>query len=124
MDILLDLLISYWKELLPQKSKYLFLGVICIVTLWVAYTGAKQLIAIINPITVLSRNADLPAIEWVEKNIPVNETIVINPFAWGYGLYAGSDGGYWISPLSGSLHCLHPCSMVLDQGVNSSKSKV
>jgi hypothetical protein len=97
----IDLLINYWKEFLPQKSKYLFLGVICIVTLWVAYSGAKQLIAIINPITILSRNADLPAIEWVEKNIPVDEPIVINPFAWGYGLYAGSDGGYWISPLSG-----------------------
>jgi len=27
--------------------------------------------------------------------------MVINPFPWGYGLYAGSDGGYWISPLSG-----------------------
>jgi hypothetical protein len=26
---------------------------------------------------------------------------VINPFSWGYGLYAGSDGGYWISPLAG-----------------------
>ncbi len=64
-------------------------------------SGAKQLITIINPITILSREADLPAIDWVKNNIPKNETIVINPFAWGYGLYAGSDGGYWISPLSG-----------------------
>jgi hypothetical protein len=27
--------------------------------------------------------------------------IVINPFAWGYGLYAGQDGGYWASPIAG-----------------------
>ena len=97
----IDLLIRYWKELLPRKVKNLFMGVIIIITLLVAFLGAKQLINILNPITIISRNADIPAIEWVENNIPMNETIVINPFAWGYGLYAGSDGGYWISPLSG-----------------------
>jgi hypothetical protein len=97
----IDLLIRYWKILFPQKVKILFMGTILIVTLMVAFLGAKQLINILNPITIISRNADIPAIEWVENNIPMNETIVINPFAWGYGLYAGSDGGFWISPLSG-----------------------
>ena len=28
-------------------------------------------------------------------------TVLINPFTWGYGLYAGNDGGFWISPLAG-----------------------
>jgi hypothetical protein len=60
-----------------------------------------QLLTIINPITILSRNSDLPAIDWISKNIPEKETIVINPFLWGYGFYAGSDGGFWISPLAG-----------------------
>jgi len=94
-------MIGYWKALFPQKFMILFIGIVFIATLWVAYTGAKQLITIINPITILSREADLRAIDWVENNLPRNETIVINPFAWGYGLFAGADGGYWISPLTG-----------------------
>ena len=63
--------------------------------------GAKSLIPILNPGTILFRNADYRAIEWIEDNIPQGETILINPFSWGYGLYAGSDGGYWISPMAG-----------------------
>jgi hypothetical protein len=27
--------------------------------------------------------------------------VLINPFYWGYNLYAGNDGGFWISPLTG-----------------------
>ena len=27
--------------------------------------------------------------------------MAINSFGWGYGIYAGNDGGYWISPLAG-----------------------
>jgi hypothetical protein len=70
----------------------------------VAILGARQLISIINPITVLSRSADLPAIEWVKANLPQDETIVINPFSWGYGIYAGADGGFE-SLLTGSIQC-------------------
>jgi hypothetical protein len=43
------------------------------------------------------------AIDWISKNIPEKETLLINPTGWGYGLYMGQDGGYWISPLSGQL---------------------
>jgi hypothetical protein len=38
---------------------------------------------------------------WIQEHIPANEEIMINPFYWGYNLYAGSDGGFWISPLAG-----------------------
>jgi branched-subunit amino acid transport protein len=94
-------IIIHWKELIPKQLEIPFQAIILILTVLVAYIGSKQLVTIINPITILSRSVDLPAIDWVRENIPENETIVINPFAWGYGLYAGSDGGYWISPLSG-----------------------
>jgi branched-subunit amino acid transport protein len=97
----IDQIFMHWKDLIPKKLIIPYKGAIIILTVIVAYTGSKQLVTIINPITILSRNADLPAIEWIHDNIPENETIVINPFAWGYGLYAGSDGGFWISPLSG-----------------------
>jgi hypothetical protein len=94
-------IITSWKGLIPERFVILFVGIMYFFVGLTAFIGAKQLVTIINPITILSRSADLPAIEWISVNIPENETIVINPFNWGYGLYAGSDGGYWISPLSG-----------------------
>jgi hypothetical protein len=97
----LDQLFIQWKYLIPIKLITPLKGTIIFLTILLAYSGSKQLITIINPITILSRNSDLPAIDWISENIPENETIVINPFMWGYGLYAGTDGGYWISPLSG-----------------------
>jgi hypothetical protein len=99
----IDQIIISWKDLIPQRFILPSIGPIVFLALLLVYTGSKQLITILNPITILSRNADLPAIEWISNNIPENETIVINPFLWGYGLYAGSDGGYWISPLTGRL---------------------
>jgi hypothetical protein len=97
-----QLLVS-WKELIPYRFIILSNILLFIIFGSIAYIGSRQLVAILNPITILSRQADLPAMEWVTEHIPENETIVINPFAWGYGLYAGNDGGYWIEPLTGRL---------------------
>ena len=45
---------------------------------------------------------------------------MINPFAWGYGEYAGNDGGYWISPLSGRLTLPPPVLY----GINSNADQI
>ncbi len=66
-----------------------------------AILGAQRLLPTLNPITFLAREADFTAINWIDLNIPDNEIILINPTGWGYGLYMGHDGGYWISPLTG-----------------------
>jgi hypothetical protein len=97
----LDQILTSWNYLLPQRLLVPAKGAILIFMGFVSYLGARELIPIINPVTILSRQADLPAIQWINDHIPKDETIIINPFAWGYGLYGGSDGGYWISPLSG-----------------------
>ena len=68
-----------------------------------ALIGAKSILPILNPNTMLFRQADRPAMTWINQNIPENATILINPFAWGYGLYAGNDGGYWIVPMAGRI---------------------
>ncbi len=98
---LIDQLITLWKSIIPARLAYPALGIILLIVGFVSYLGARQLVPILNPVTILSRQADLPAIAWVGEHIPANETVVIDTFAWGYGLYAGNDGGYWISPLSG-----------------------
>jgi hypothetical protein len=94
-------LLAQWKEIIPNRLAVPSLGILVVFSGFVVFLGARQLVPILNPITILTRNADLQAIQWISENIPASETIVINPFAWGYGLYAGNDGGFWISPLSG-----------------------
>ncbi len=94
-------LLIEWQGLLPSRFNLVFSWSVAILFSLVAFIGASQLVSILNPVTILSRNADLPAIQWVDDHIPKDEMIVLNPFAWGYGLYAANDGGYWISPLSG-----------------------
>jgi hypothetical protein len=62
--------------------------------------AAIRLLPILNPATFLFRENDKAAIEWINRYIPKDETIVINPGKWGYGLFMGQDGGYWISPIT------------------------
>lgn len=94
LSMLLErLLPSVWK-----KAAVAGLGAAVIV---LSLIGAARLLSIINLGTLLFRQADLQAMQWIDSNIPEEETFLINPFNWGYGNYAGRDGGYWISPLTG-----------------------
>jgi hypothetical protein len=63
--------------------------------------GAQKIIPILNPVTFLARQPDIAATTWIAENLPKSATIAINPFLWGYGFYAGSDGGFWLAPLTG-----------------------
>lgn len=85
-----------WSRLLVP-----FRGGLLVVGLILSVAGARQLFPLVNQSTYLFRAADRQALSWIEQNIPVDETILINPFNWGYGLCAGNDGGAWISALSG-----------------------
>ncbi len=91
---------SGWETLTPKQFKFvlpsIFIGLFSILS----YLASPSILTIINPSTILSRQADLPAIDWLNTHIPENEMVLINPFSWGYGIYAGGDGGYWISALS------------------------
>jgi hypothetical protein len=79
----------------PALSGILVLGGVV-----VAVLAGRALLPILNPVTMLFREGDRPAIAWVAENIPADASILINPFSWGYGIYAGNDGGYWIVPLA------------------------
>ncbi len=108
-------LINLWRQVIPSRLAAPAYGILLLSTAFLSYLGARQLAPILNPVTILSRQADLAAIAWLNENIPQGETVVINPFAWGYGLYAGNDGGYWISPLVGRRTLPPPVLYALDQ---------
>jgi hypothetical protein len=94
-------LISLPVRWMPRRAAWLYAIPWTAAALWAALWAARSLLPIINPITILSRQDDLPAMSWIEENIPAGETILINSFNWGYGYHAGEDGGYWITPLAG-----------------------
>ena len=73
---------------------------------FVVFAGSN-ILPILNPITMLYRQADNQAITWMTRHVDPGEKVLINPFSWGYGLYAGQDGGYWLGPLAG-LETLPP----------------
>jgi hypothetical protein len=83
--------------------------------------ASPKLITILNPITFLARSPDLRAMPWIAAHIPGDSLIMISPFSWGYGLYAGSDGGYWIPTMTGRQTMPPPILYGLDTRPGQSK---
>jgi hypothetical protein len=94
-------LLESWHPKLPAFLRRPFQSAIAGGLVVLAFLGGRELIPILNPQTELLRAADRVAMEWIQTHIPEEEIIIVNPFNWGYGVYAGRDGGYWISPLTG-----------------------
>ena len=94
-------LVDLLNGFIPPQLRKIFLVALATVTIGLALLGAKKLLPILNPATLLFRQADRSAIAWIDENLGENERFLINPFLWGYGLYAGQDGGFWINPLTG-----------------------
>jgi hypothetical protein len=92
---------DWLHALIPPPGKTVFQWATALLATVVALLAAHALLPILRPSTELFRAADRPAMAWITSNIPTDETIVINPMYWGYDTYAGSDGGYWITPLTG-----------------------
>jgi hypothetical protein len=85
----------------PKRFSRLLTGAFTAAGLVLAVLGTQQLLPLLNPTTELFRQGDRPAMAWIQENISQDETILINPFLWMTGVYAGNDGGYWITPLTG-----------------------
>jgi len=94
-------LVEAWRSLLPLNYYPWFHQGLAVIGVILAVTGARSILPILNPVTMLFREADRPAIHWLAEHVPAGETVLINPFSWGYGIYAGNDGGYWISSIAG-----------------------
>jgi hypothetical protein len=93
-------LISLLVRIVPARWQPAVYWGAAVAALPLVIIGARTLIPILNPVTFLFRQADLEALHFIQENVPEGETVLVNPFAWGYGLYAGNDGGYWISALA------------------------
>ena len=55
---------------------------------------------VINSTTILATNADLEAVNWIDRNTPAEARFLFNVSHWQYGSYRSVDGGWWITPLT------------------------
>jgi hypothetical protein len=93
--------VYFVQRLLPARWHWVWYTGLAAIGIILALIAARILLPILNPVTMLFRQVDRPAMTWIQENIPPDETVSINPFWWGYGLCAGNDGGYWIVPMAG-----------------------
>lgn len=106
-------------RLLPHNLRWLPRLALLLGALGVVWLGFRDLLPVLNPVTVLYRTADRQAMQWMRDNLPQGAKVQINPFSWGYRVYAGADGGYWIGPLAGRATNPPPVLYGLDTGPQS-----
>jgi hypothetical protein len=70
--------------------------------------GARTQLTVLNPATILATAADRQALGWLDAHLPANAVIAVNGWNWLAGLWAGSDGGAWILPITGRQTTLPP----------------
>jgi hypothetical protein len=79
-----------------------------VAVLGLTFWGASGMTALVNPATILATSADRAALVWIRDNIPPGARFVVNTRQWMEGIYAGSDGGYWIPVLADRESLLPP----------------
>ena len=70
--------------------------------------GVRQQISVLNPQTVLALPEDVPALRWVESELPDDALIAVNSWKWLGETWAVSDGGGWIVPTTGLITTTPP----------------
>lgn len=95
-----DELIGNWLTWLKGKWRVRCYAIVSIVLIALGVEGALNQTTIVNPDLVLAIESDRAALSWIETYAESDSRFLINATPWS-GLYAGTDGGYWITPLTG-----------------------
>ncbi|MCX7840113.1 MAG: hypothetical protein N2559_11755 [Anaerolineae bacterium] len=66
------------------------------VALCIVLLGAREMLTIFNPITILFTRADERAMRWIVTNTPTDARFLVNTFEWYPTVFVPSDGGAWI----------------------------
>ena len=86
----------------------------------VVLLGARDMVSIVNPATVLFTEADAPAMIWISDNTPTNSKFLVNSFLWTDSVYVPSDGGMWIPYSTGHpIEYLHSSQLMADEEIAS-----
>ncbi len=61
-----------------------------------ALMGGRNLVGVVNPVTVQFTPADARAMEWINANTTPEARFMANSFYWGGARYLPVDGGGWV----------------------------
>lgn len=78
------------------RRKRFFVSLEMIVALCIVLLGAREMLTIFNPITILFTRADERAMRWIVTNTPTDARFLVNTFEWYPTVFVPSDGGAWI----------------------------
>ncbi|MFK7800849.1 MAG: hypothetical protein AB8G95_04385 [Anaerolineae bacterium] len=82
-----------------------------------ALFGAHNQVVILNRSTVLGKQADLAAIDWINENTDPNAKIANNSWLWLNGTWAGTDGAAWLTPMTGRITGTPPIDHIYNSRV-------
>jgi hypothetical protein len=99
--ILWDLVPAWLSRLASRDIQAVVRAALALFVALAGVWGAKGMISIVNPATVLATAEDMAAMQWIAENTPTDAVFVINTHHWQLGTFAGTDGGYWIPQLTG-----------------------
>ncbi|PKN82534.1 MAG: hypothetical protein CVU46_17990 [Chloroflexi bacterium HGW-Chloroflexi-8] len=93
-------LIFFGERVFIRRGKAFSNFLITAVVLGVLIWGGWQTRNILNSVTILADQDDRKALEWIERNAPVDARFFANTTPWQYSTYRGVDGGYWITSMT------------------------
>jgi hypothetical protein len=70
--------------------------------------GTMTMVNVVKLTNVLIQPADVRAMTWIQENTPPEAHFAVNVWPWLPGIYAGTDGGYWIPLLTDRSSVLPP----------------
>lgn len=94
------LLYTWFEYTFAAQRRFMGLAVATLLAL-AALWGTWNSRSIINPVTVFTTAADTRAIAWIAEHTPPESRFLINATGWFSHIDRGSDGGWWIMPLTG-----------------------
>jgi hypothetical protein len=92
---------SGWTRIRPRDSGRAVPAIWATSVSIVIFFGAKDMLSVINPATVLFSPADSLAMGWIQGTVPAGSRFLVNSFAWTETVHVPSDGGVWIPYVTG-----------------------
>ncbi len=104
-------------SVLERRTVTRLLG-LCALTaaaIWCGLFGLRQGAGVVNDETVLVRKDDLTLIQEAATLLPAEALVAVNGWQWlGENNWAGSDGAYWLLPLTGLQTTMPPIGYGLE----------
>ncbi|MGC9398718.1 MAG: DUF6541 family protein [Anaerolineae bacterium] len=97
----IDELLRAWWHASGRRGRRLCCGAATLLFCALGAAGLYLQITILSPEGVLAVEADRAALAWIEAHTPPESRFLINARPWQGAIYMGTDGGYWITPLTG-----------------------